>query len=60
MIHEGKKFMWDGRIHATAEDAAGIAGGYESDRFEVRILEQDGVFLVYTRRAVTEATVAAQ
>lgn len=60
MNHEGRRYMWDGRTYATAEEAAGIAAGYERDRFEVRLLEQDGAFLVYTRRAVTEATVATQ
>ncbi len=27
---------------------------YEKDRFETRLVEEDGNFLVYTRRIVTE------
>jgi hypothetical protein len=53
---EGRKFMWDGQVYATAGDAAGAAAGYEAERFEVRLVEQDGTFLVYTRRAAGEAT----
>jgi len=60
LFQEGNKFMWDGRVYATAEEAARIAAGYENDRFDVRLHEENGAFLVYTRRAVTEAAGAAQ
>lgn len=58
-IWEGRKFMWDGRVYATPEEAAGVVAGYENDRFEVRLVEQDGTFLVYTRRAVSQTAVSA-
>jgi len=60
MIRDGKKFMWDGCPYATAEEASRAKAGYENDRFEVRLVEQDGTFLVYTRRAVKEAVATAQ
>ena len=52
IISEGKKFMWDGQLYATREDASPIKESYEKDNFEVRMVEQDGRFLVYTRRIV--------
>ncbi len=57
MISDGKKFMWDGQLHATREDAARVGDSYQNDKFEVRMVEQDGKFLVYTRRLVKEVAV---
>ena len=45
--------MWDGDLHETREQAAGVAQSYQSEGFEAEIEEEDGKFLVYTRRAVT-------
>lgn len=59
MSWEGRKFLWDGRVYATADEAARVASGYEAERFEVRILEQDGTHLVYTRRVASQAAIAA-
>jgi hypothetical protein len=59
-ISEGKKFMWDGRLYATAEDAFLAERSYQNDSFEVRTVEQDGKFLVYTRRVVKELVVTEQ
>jgi hypothetical protein len=54
MISEGKKFMWDGRNYDCHDEAAREAEAYRGDNFEVRMVEQDGKFLVYTRRTVKE------
>lgn len=58
LVHDGKKFMWDGRTYESREDAAVAVAGYESDRFQVHLVEQDGAFLVYTRRVVAGDAVA--
>ncbi len=52
MICEGKKFMWDGRLFDTHEDSLREAEAYGKQDFEVQVVEQEGKFLVYTRRVV--------
>ena len=53
--YEGSsKFMWDGEIY---EDRAGMKSKmeeYQGNNFEVRVFEQDGHYLLYTRRVVKE------
>ncbi len=58
MISDGKKFMWDGRLYATKEEAAGAEQSYRNDGFEVRLVQQDKNFLVYTRRVVKQVVAA--
>jgi hypothetical protein len=53
---DGKKFMWDGKEYGK-EDAEKTAEGYENDGFEVRLVEEEGKYLVYTRRVVKEVKV---
>lgn len=60
MISDGKKFMWDGRLYDTKEEAASAGETYQNDNFEVRVVEQGGKFLVYTRRVVEQAVVTKQ
>ena len=55
MISEGKKFMWDGRLFDARDEGLREAEAYKSDNFEVQMVEQDGKFLVYTRRVPKEA-----
>ena len=52
LVSDGKKFMWDGRPYATSEEASTVRDACQSDGFEVRVIEEGGKFLVYTRRAV--------
>ena len=52
LISDGKKFMWDGRPYTTSEEASIVREACQSDGFEVRVIEEGGKFLVYTRRAV--------
>ncbi len=59
MVSDGKKFMWDGRVYDTREEASREAEAYQNANFEVRVLEEDGKFLVYTRRVVKEVAVTA-
>jgi len=60
LVSGGKKFMWDGRVYDTREDASLAGEGYRSDNFDVLMAEEGGKFLVYTRRVVREVVVAAQ
>ena len=53
---DGKKFMWDGRIYATEDDAATARDAYQRDGFETCTWEEAGAFLVYTRRVVKQST----
>jgi len=52
MISDGKKFMWDGRLFNARDEGLREAVAYQNDNFEVRMVEQNGKFFVYTRRIV--------
>jgi hypothetical protein len=45
-----KKFMWDGGTYDTQEQAQQVMHDYEKDGFEVLMFEDEGHFLVYSRR----------
>jgi len=59
MISDGKKFMWDGQLYSTKEKAAETEQSYRKDNFDVRVVQQEGMFLIYTRRVVKQAPVAS-
>jgi hypothetical protein len=59
-ISNGRKFMWDGLLYATRDEASHAKELYENDRFEVHLMEHEGNFLVYTRRTVKQETVTTQ
>jgi hypothetical protein len=46
----GKKFMWDGLVYDSDEQAQQVMEGYAKDGFEVEKFVEDGQFLVYNRR----------
>jgi hypothetical protein len=58
MIFEAKKFMWDGRLFDAKEEGLREAEEYTSENFEVRMVEQERKFLVYTRRTPKESAAA--
>ena len=58
-IIQGKKFMWDGRVFDTRDECLRQAEAYRSYNFEVQLVEQDAMFLLYTRRAVKEVVASA-
>lgn len=60
LVSDGKKFMWDGRPYDTPEEASRAKEAYQNDNFEVRMAEEEGKFLVYTRRVVKEVVITAQ
>ena len=51
---DGKKFMWDEGIYSTEAEAKGKMDKYEKDGFKTQLVREEGKFLVYTRRIVTE------
>ena len=53
-IIDGKKFMWDQESYSTEADAKEKMAKYEKDGFETQIVKEESIFLVYTRRVVTE------
>jgi len=51
---ESRKFMWDGLTYESEKEAEETRSKYEGDGFEAELLEEEGKYLVYTRRVVTE------
>ena len=51
----GKKFMWDGVVYESDEQAQQIMEGYAKDGFEVQKFAEEGQFLVYSRRVADAA-----
>ncbi|MGA2459063.1 MAG: hypothetical protein ABSF85_15950 [Terriglobales bacterium] len=60
MMSDGKKFLWDGQPYDSKEAAASAAQSYQNDNFQVQTVEEDGKFLVYTRRVIKEWVAATQ
>ena len=56
---EGMKFMLDGQAYDSQADAEKVMEDYRIAGFDVRILEEDGKFLVFSRRVVKEVKVEA-
>ncbi|WP_455391897.1 hypothetical protein [[Eubacterium] cellulosolvens] len=56
-ILDTKKFLWDGETYDSKQTAEEAENKYKANNFETRVLEEEGKFLVYTRRVVTEVVV---
>jgi hypothetical protein len=52
----GKKFMWDGAVYDSDDQAEHVMEDYVKDGFEVQKFVEDGQFLVYSRRIATAAS----
>jgi hypothetical protein len=52
LTSDGKKFMWDGRLYTTRDEASTVREACQKDGFEVLVKEEGGEFLIYTRRTV--------
>ena len=59
-IIDGVKFMWDGRSYESLQEAEEAKRDYGQQDFEVRLMEQDDMIEVYTRRVVTEVVVEGE
>ncbi|MCD6319257.1 MAG: hypothetical protein J7M03_01100 [Candidatus Desulfofervidaceae bacterium] len=51
-IFDDRKYMWDGEVYETKEEAQTVVEKYQQDGFETKIVEEEGKFLVYNRREV--------
>jgi len=51
---ENEKYMWDGAIYDTEEEAENKKAEYQEKDFQVQLFEQEDKYLLYTRRVVTE------
>ena len=49
----GKKFMWDGVVYESEDEAQKVMEEYAKDGFEVEIFAEEGKSLVYSRREAT-------
>lgn len=54
---DSKKYMWDGEDYESEPAARENIKKYSDDGFETKLVEEDGKYLVYTRRVVTEIVV---
>ncbi|MFZ0796427.1 MAG: hypothetical protein WCA13_10405 [Terriglobales bacterium] len=59
MISDGKKFMWDGQVYDSREEAGRTAESYQKENFQIQMVEEGGKFLVYSRRPVVGVAVPA-
>ncbi len=59
ILSDGKKYLWDGIEYSSGEAASEKMKTYESDGFEVELLDEGGKSFLYTRRVVKEVIVAA-
>jgi len=56
-IFEGHKFMWDGKEYPDQEQALKALKAYQEQNFEAKLVEEEGIFHIYTRRLVKEVVV---
>lgn len=54
---DDQKFMWDSKIYETESKAKEVMEEYKRHNFEARMLKEEGRYLLYTRRVVTEVVV---
>jgi hypothetical protein len=54
-----RKFMWDGTTFQYRGEAEEILHKYQSDGFEVEVIEEGGCYFLFTRRVVEEVVVEA-
>jgi hypothetical protein len=59
-IINGKKFMWDGVVYPTQEEAQAVVEKYKKDNFEVEFVKEENQFFVYSRRVVKEIVLDGQ
>ena len=59
VIVDGTKFLWDGRHFETHDDASRQAEEYKNDNFETHMVEDGGMYFVYTRKVVKEVVATA-
>ena len=53
IVRDGKKFMWDGKLYSTEQEAIHVAASYAKDGFETCVEKNETAFRVYSRRKAT-------
>jgi hypothetical protein len=53
-LFDRRKFMWDGERFEAPPAAAAKKEEYEGQGFETQLVEEEGNWLLYTRRVVQE------
>jgi len=56
-IIDKKKFMWDGYVYKTKEEAEETAKKYRENGFEVELIKEVDQYFVFTRRVVKEIVI---
>jgi hypothetical protein len=59
-IIDSKKYMWDGEDYESESAAQENISKYNDNGFETKLIEEDGKYLVYNRRLVTEVVVEGE
>jgi hypothetical protein len=59
-IIDSKKYLWDGEDYEAEPAARDRMSTYGNDGFETKLVEEDGKYLVYTRRVVTEIVIEGE
>ena len=59
-IIDSKKYMWDGEDYESEAAARENITKYNNDNFETKLIREDGKYLVYNRRVVTEIVVEGE
>jgi hypothetical protein len=59
-IIDGKKYMWDGEEYESESAAKANKEKYIKDGFETKLIDEEGKFLVYTRRVVKDVKVEGE
>jgi hypothetical protein len=57
---ERNKFMWDGEVYDSRASAEAKESDYRAQEFETHLTEEEGRFLLYTRRVVKEVKVEGE
>ena len=56
-MFDSRKYMWDGKEYGSEAEARGVAEDYGKEDFETQLVGEEGKWLVYSRRVVTEVVV---
>jgi hypothetical protein len=60
LLVDRRKFMWDGEVRDSRAGADAAKSQCEAQGFETQIVEEEGKFLLYTRRVVKEVVVEGE
>ena len=60
LLVDRRKFVWDGESYDSRAAAEAKKSDYETQGFETQTIEEEGQFLVYTRRVVKEVVVEGE